>query len=235
MIRGRGRKAAEVRDKLEPIGRVELFVTRGAPVLTLTDQCDRPGIPREFRHLFPPAYRHHDLSFSGCDVIEKQDIRNILVNFGKDQVVSGLTSGFVHPVMRMAVGDRGTIPSDLTVPKTPVATQTALFNEIFRADLDATVLNVGTPTVHEAKFIKTFSAVVIPLTAFSNQSQPVVNEIGLITADVLGGAAFPRAAVASPATPPTDERLFSIRTFKSVPFEAANEIAVTIRYTIFIE
>jgi hypothetical protein len=54
-------------------------------------------------------------------------------------------------------------------------------------------------------------------------------------ADLLGGAPLPRPPVAAPNTPDADESMFSIRTFKSVPFEAANEIAVTIRYTIYIE
>jgi len=105
---------------------------------------------------------------------------------------------------------------------------------VYRADIDAVVLNVGTPTVHEALFVKTFSAVDVPITSFSNQAVPVINEVGLITADLIS-LPLPRPPVAAPAAPPADEKLFSIRTFKSVPFESANQIAVTIRYTVFVE
>ena len=218
-----------LKDQLKPEGRVELFVTKGArPELTLLDPL--PSSPG-----FPKVYRDHHLDFSRCNVIASQDIKNILVNIGKDQVINSLTTGFVHPIARMAIGDRGAIPSDSTVPKVPVATYDALYNEIYRDDLDATVLNIGTPAAHQVKFIKTFSALLIPITSFSNQANPVVNEVGLITADLLSGNPLPRASVSSPATPDADEKLFSIRTFKSVPFQAADEISITIRYTVFIE
>lgn len=225
----KGRASSDLRDRLDPIGRVELFATRGRPLLELFDPL--PLIVAGG----PPRYKRHRLDFSACQVLESLDLRNIIVDHGADGMINSLTTGFVHPIMRMAIGDRGTIPSDSTVPKTPVATQDALFNEVYRADLDAVVLNIGTPGVHEAQFIKTFSAAVIPLTAFSNQAAPVVNEVGLISADIISGPSFPRAPVASPAAPPGDESLYSIRCFKSVPFEAAEDIAVTIRYTIFIE
>lgn len=228
LSRPKGRQIQVQKDQLDPHGRVEIFVTKGAPKLEL-------GRVLMLRQGLAPIYGEEKIDFSGCQILGQQDLRNIIVNVGKDQVVSSLGSGFVHPVLRMAVGDRGTIPSDSTVPKTPQPIQEALFNEVCREDLDAVVLNVGTPTVHQIKFIKTFSASVIPITAFSNQAAPVINEVGLITADQLNGAPFPRPLVASPAAPLPDERLFAIRTFKSVPFEAAEDISVTIRYTIFIE
>lgn len=223
-----GRSPFSPRDQLAPKGRVEVFVTRGKPTLHLFD-------PLPQKAGFPLVHRGHELDLSACQVLSQQDIHNIIVNGGKDKVIESLTSGFINIIARMAIGDRGTIPADPTVPKVPVETQDALFNEVYRDDVDATILNVGTPTTHEVKFIKTFSSLVIPITSFSNQAAPTVNEVGLITADVLGGAPLPRAPVAAPNAPDADEALFSIRTFKSVPFESANEISVTIRYTIYIE
>lgn len=218
----------QMRDGLKPQGRVELFVTKGRPKLTNFDPVPtRPG--------FPKIYRDHNLDFKNCVELENQDIKNIILNQGKDIVIQSLTTGFINVLARMAIGDRGTIPSDPTIPKVPTATMTALYNEVYRDDCDSTVLNVGTPTVHEAKFIKIFSSTIIPVTSFSNQANPVVNEVALISADLLGGNPLPRAPVAAPGTPDADEKLFSIRTFKSVPFAAANEISITIRYTIFIE
>jgi len=216
------------RDNICPKGRVELFVTQGKPTLHLSNPL--PTLPG-----YPKVHANHHLDFSNTKIIDSYDIMNIIVNVGKDKVIQSLTTGFINVVARMAIGDRGTIPSDSTVPKVPVSTQSALYNEIYRDDVDATILNVGTPTVHEVRFIKSFSSLLIPLTAFSNQAAPVVNEAGLIIADLLGGAPLPRPPVAAPNAADVDEKLFSIRTFKSVPFEAANAISVTIRYTIFIE
>jgi hypothetical protein len=215
-------------DGLKPVGLVEIFVCEGRPVLRLEDiRAARPGFPR--------IAGGHELDFTGCRLIDQMTIKNIIVNIGKDKVVTALVNGAVNPILRMAIGDRGTIPSDPTVPKTPVATMSALYNEVYRADIDAVTVNVGTPTVHEAKFIKTFAATDIPISSFSNQANPVINEVALITADPSLAPVFPRSPVAAPAAPPADEAMFSIRTYRSVPFVAANDISVTIRYTIFIE
>jgi hypothetical protein len=219
-----------VREPLTPKGLLELFVTKGRPTLILNDKVD---------NLYNmPIYKEHELDFSGCEVLDTIKKHNILVNIGKDAVIQSLTTGFIKTLARLAVGDNGTLPSDSTVPKTPVPTMTALYNEIGRADADAVVLNVGTPTIHEVKLIKTFSAADFPITSFFNQAKPVLNEVGLIMID-LGAAPLPRAPVYAPYTPSNkpldDELLFAIRTHKSVPFEASNDISVTIRYTIYIE
>jgi len=205
---------------------VELFVSKGSPSLVLGDKIASRR---------PNLYNSAEIDFSGCRLLEKETLHNIIVNTGKDKVIAAIEGGLMDYVARMAIGDRGTIPSDVTVPKVPTDTMTSLYNEVFRDDVDAVVLNIGTPTVHEVKFIKTFSATGIPITAFSNQALPIVNEVALITIDEGTGGPLPRASVTAPATPSADERMFSIRTFKSVPFEAANDIAITIRYTIYIE
>lgn len=205
-----------LKDSFSPKGRVEVFVTAGG----------KPTISKD-----------GDIGCYGeCKLLDYIDVHNIIVNIGKDSLISGLTSGTFLPIIRMAIGDRGTLPADPQVPKVATDTMTALFNEVYRDDIDTYVLNVGTPTVHEVKFIKTFSSLLIPITAFSNQAAPVINEVGLITGDINGsGNPLPRPPVSFPNVPDADEKLFSIRTFKSVPFEAANEIAITIRYTIYIE
>ena len=229
-----------IRQPMSLQGRVEIFHSEGEPVLRNGPPVP-PLIPASILKLlkpgqYVPTYRSCDIDFSGCKIVGKQDIRNKIVGIGKDKVIEALTTGFINQIARMAVGDRGTIPSDPTQPKVVDPIQEDLFGEVFRSDVDSTVLDVGvTPGVHEVKFIKTFSATVIPLTAFSNQANPVVNEVGLIMADLIGGAPLPRPDVAAPNAPDADESLFAMRTFKSVPFEAANEISVTIRYTIFIE
>lgn len=218
------------KDSLAPKGRVEIFVTKGVPKQVLGEEIVNKNSQSVKLH------KSCSLDFTDCEIIEQHDIQNIIVMGGKNRVIEALTTGFINQICRMAIGDRGTIPSDSTQPKTPVQTQNALFNEIFRSDVDSFVLDVDSdPEVHEVKFIKTFSAVTIPLTAYSNQANPVVNEVGLIMADLLSGAPLPRADVSAPNSPLADESLFSIRTFKTVPFEAANEISITIRYTIYIQ
>jgi len=201
----------KAREKLGLRGKVELFVTKGkAPIIKQGKLLyDKPY----------PVYDKAEIDFSGTQLIDKQVLHNIILNQGKDKVITSLTTGFMRPIARMAIGDRGT----------------ELYNETYRDDVDTTTLDVGTPTVHEVQFIKTFSALNVPITAFSNQANPLVNEVALVMIDILGGNPLPRAPVASPNSPDADEELFGIRAFKSIPFEAANEIAITIRYTIFIE
>lgn len=232
-------KVFGLRDQLSPKGKVEIFVSKGKPSLKLGKRVERNGraLQLEKEGRLPPIHESCDIVFKDNQLIDKQEIFNIIVNNGKDRVIEALTNGFVNIISRMAIGDRGAIPSDQTVFKVPEDTMDALYNEVFRSDLDATILNVGTDDYHEVKLIRTFSAVDpdLPITAFSNQAVPLVNEVALIMADLFTGAPLPRAAVAAPNNPPEDESMFSIRTFKSVPFDAANEIAITIRYTIFIE
>lgn len=220
--------AVQLKDRLHPQGLVEIFVTKGKPKIHKFGKlASLPG--------FPEVYSDHRIEFTQTEILDKMEIKNIILNTGKDAVITSLTRGYILSCARLCMGDRGTIPSDSTVPKVPVATMTALYNEVYRADAEAVILNVGTPTVHEVKFIKTFAAVDIPITAFSNQAKPVVNEIGLVMINPALPPPLPRPPVASPDTPPADEVLFAMRTHKSVPFEAANDVAVTYRYTIFIE
>jgi hypothetical protein len=216
----------KVLEKLRPQGKVEVFVTKGTPRVT-------PG--KLLQSAPVKIYDSAQIDFFGTQILRTETLKNIVLNAGKDRVVESLTTGLFRTIARMAMGDRGTIPSDPTIPKVPVETMSALYSEVYRADMDVTTLNIGTPSVHEATFIKTFSALLVPLASFSDQANPVINEVALIMADLFAGDPLPRAPVAAPAAPPADEELFAIRTFKSVPFEAANDISVTIRYTIFLE
>jgi len=213
-------------DGLLPQGKLEIFVTRGQPKLILGEEISGRR---------NPTHRSAELDFSNCDILSRLEKKNIIVNNGKDKVIQSLTDGFVNVICRMAIGDRGALASNLQVPKVPTTDMTALYNEVYRSDVDTTVEDIGSPDTHAVTLIKTFSTAEVPLTSFSNQANPVVNEVGLIMCDIFSGAPRPRPDVAAPATPDADESLFSIRTFKSVPFDAADEIAVTIKYTVFVE
>jgi hypothetical protein len=165
--------------------------------------------------------------------VERICRRNVILNQGKSETIRSLSSGTSKVLARMAIGDRGALPSDPTVPKTPDATLTKLYSEVYRQDVDVTSVTTSGST-NEILLVTTFKAVDIPLSAYSDQTNPVVNEVGLIMIDQITGAPLPRPPVASPNLCDADETMFALRTYKSVPFEAANETAVTVRYTIFI-
>lgn len=217
------------KDNLGLRGVAEIFTTRGTPTLV-----EGPLYSKRQRKGFPKVLKSCDIDFSGCTLLDKVIQKNIILNQGKDRVIETLTTGFFNTIARMAIGDRGALPSDQTVPKVPVDTMAALHNEVYRDDVDSVILNTGTPDNHSAKFIKIFSALDVPVTAFSNQANPIVNEVGLVTIDS-NEAPLPRPPVYPPDSPDADEEIFSIRTFKSVPFLAEDEIAITIRYTIYID
>lgn len=109
-----------------------------------------------------------------------------------------------------------------------------------RMSANATSANTGinitfAGTVNECQFTATFDAADVPLTAFANPSQPRVNEVSLVIIDPTAGTGIVRAPVASPDPNSADEVPMTVRTFKSVPFEVANDVSITIRYTIFTE
>lgn len=104
----------------------------------------------------------------------------------------------------------------------------------------ATSSNSATPitfsgTVNECQFIATFNAADVAISAFSNPSQPRINEVSLVIIDPTAAGGLVRSAVTAPNPPDSDEVVLSLRTFKSVPFEAANDVSITIRYTIYTE
>lgn len=222
-------------DGIKPRGKLEVIVTRGVPRI-VPGNLLRDAFGKVIR---PGLYDSRHIDLSHVDILSRETHHNLIVNGGKDAVITGLTTGSVLTIVRMAIGCEGTIPTDQTVPKTPVSTMTALYSEVYRADIDVTTLTVAVPFpgpyVHQVQFTKTFSAVSIPSTSFANQANPIINEVGLILANLVTGAPLPRPAVAAPAAPDADEMLFSIRTFNSVPFLAANQISITIDYTIFTE
>lgn len=166
-------------------------------------------------------------------LVERICKKNIILNQGKSEVIQSLTTGTNRVIARMAMGARGTLPSDPTVPKTPEASRTELYSEVSRQDIEVTSVTTQ-DEVNEVLFVSTFRAVDIPLSAYPDQTNPVVNEVGLVMIDLITGAPLPRVPIASPDDSDADEALFAMRTFKTVPFEAANETAVTVRYTIFI-
>lgn len=170
---------------------------------------------------------------------EKQD--NIVLYQGNAQVVTTLfsTSPATAPrvVTRMAIGDQGAIPSDSQVAKIPTPDLTSLYHEIYRKDVDSsTQVLLGTTIfpgdTNNCTLVSTFNASDVPLSAYSNPSTPVVNEVGLVIINPAAPSGLSRTPVIAPAAAASDEVLLSIRCFKSIPFLVADDVSVTIRYTI---
>lgn len=210
------------KESVKPCGVVELIVTRKKPVLKYGNIIsNKNGFI---------LYDNVELLYNKEDVVEETKIKNIILDGGKGSIINSLYTGNIKQICRMSIGDRGTLASDQTVPKSPTADRTTLYNEVYRGDVDAITLGFN-----EIRFVKTFSASSVPITSFSNQSNPIVNEVALVLADLISGSPLPRAPIYPPALPDADELLFAMRTFKSVPFDASNDLSITVRYTIYIE
>lgn len=224
-------------------GYVEVFVTKGKPSVKATGKRIHLPISNPYHSLYESIPHHEgktEIDFSGVELVDKFEGKNIVVDQAKSRLIDAIEQGFMRVVGRMAIGDRGTIPSDSTTPKIPTADRTELFNEVFRNDIDlVTKTQVGTTTTtpgeFKIQFTTTFSALDVPVTSLSNQTNPAINEVGLIMLDAISGDPLPRGPVSAPNPHPADEQLFAMRAFKSVPFDQANELAITIRYTIGFE
>lgn len=166
-------------------------------------------------------------------LVDKMIFENIVLNTGKAFTVNRMAKTNGEIIARMAIGDMGTVPSDPTVPRIPTVDDTELYHEIYRQDVQSVnVVTVGSQ--NEATFTSIFRAVDIPSTAYINPATPAVNEVGLVVVDTLVIPPMPRSPVASPDPQHPGEYIFSLKTFKSIPFEAANETTISVKYTVTI-
>lgn len=176
-------------------------------------------------------------TYNNSELVEFQDLQNIILDQGHREIIRTLTS--ITPttpriINRMCIGDQGTIPANASVPKIPTREMTGLFHEVFRKDCETRTVQTSAGT-NQCQFVTTFAASELPVTGYSNPSEPRVNEVGLVLIDPAAVEGLVRNPVASPTAPPSDEVVMSIRCFKSIPFELANDVSITIRYTISLE
>jgi hypothetical protein len=120
--------------------------------------------------------------------------------------------------------------------------------DVIGAILSSTQFTIGpgTPTqstvevltisgaANQVQFSAQFNAPDIALSAYTNPSNPVLNEVGLVLINPAAPSGITRSPVTAPTAPPSDEVIMSIRTFPSIPFTIANDVSVTIRYTIYM-
>ena len=175
--------------------------------------------------------------------VYREDVQSrvITTNTGTTFTVSGtLTNGStlitVSTTAGIATGMSvvGTgIPAGSTVASVNSSTQFTI------GPLSATTSGAQTLTLsgaaNQVQFVAEFDAASIALTAFTNPSAPVINEVGLVIINPAAAGGISRAPVTAPTSPASDEVVMSLRTFPSIPFTVANGVAVTIRYTIYME
>ena len=173
--------------------------------------------------------------YHGRKLVEVIEEKNIILWQGRAELIKTVSTTspllYQRVINRMVIGDLGTIPADSQVPKVPTANLTGLYHETYRKDISTKNI-VTNLSDNYCQFIATFNAVDVPLSSFSNPTSPRVNEVGLVFIDPQ--VAIVRPDVASPNTVPVDEIVGSIRCFKSIPFESANDVSVTIRYTLYM-
>jgi hypothetical protein len=194
------------------------------------------------KHIEKGAKMFRDgLSFRGEIIVEffdkcgkstyRFEDKNFIVDLGLELVIDILT-GTSSKIFRMAIGDNGTLSGQPFVPKTPDSTWpalTSLFHEVIRENIATTTQ----PTTKSMTFLAAFSSADIDQTSFST-SPPVINEACLVISDGTQ-TGLQQVNKVPPDSLTASEKMFSIRTFKSQPFDPADTLTLSITWTIYVQ
>jgi hypothetical protein len=175
---------------------------------------------------------------NGCLVDTPYDGKNYILNLGlsgvRDLIIGPAGGGVYGAIFRMAIGDGGVPPGEYFNPKQPDSTwptRTGLFHEVLRQDVSV----FSKPTDYSARFIANFSSVIVDPTSYSLVDH-VINEAALILGDgVLTVGGDPKQInKVPPDTADPDEKAFSMRTFRSTPFDPGEPVTLTLTWTITV-
>jgi len=175
---------------------------------------------------------------NGVVVDVPYDGPNFIVDLGltsaRDVLIGTNGAGFSGSLFRMAIGDGGCPAGQLFSPKQPDGTwpaKTALFHEVLRQDISA----FSKPTSSSMRFVGSFDSTVVDPTSYS-LSERVINEAALIIGDgvLTVGGDKKQINKVPPDTVDPDEKLFSMRTFKSTPFSYTEDVTITCTWTITV-
>ena len=158
--------------------------------------------------------------------------KNFIVDLGHELVIDILTGTVSSKIFRMAIGDNGTLVGQPYVAKTPDATwpaRTGLFHELIRRNIDTT----SQPSTKTMRFLASFQSGDIDNSSFSS-SPKFVNEAALIVSSGLETGQQQINKTVPDSLDPS-ENMFSIRTFKSQPFDPASTLTLSIAWTIFVQ
>lgn len=159
--------------------------------------------------------------------------KNFIVTVGLEAVVDileGTNAG--HSIYRMAIGDSGSLSGQPFVPKTPDATWpalTGLYHEVARKNIDTPTQ----PTSTSMTFTTTFQSNVLDKTSFTS-SPYYINEACLIISDRTQ-TGLQQINKTSPDSVDADEKMLSIRTFKSQPFDPDDTLTLSLAWTIYVQ
>jgi hypothetical protein len=171
------------------------------------------------------------------------DSPNFIVDAGKTAVRDMLLgdagfvsagSGFLGSIHRMAVGHHGTPEGELFNPKLPDGTwgaRTTLFREVLRQD----VSTFSAPTAFSARFVGSFNSLDVVDNSF-DWATKVINEACLVIGDgilTIGGDKI-QINGGLGHIHGTDEVMLSMRTFNSLSFDNAEDITITVTWTITV-
>lgn len=166
------------------------------------------------------------------------DSKNFIVDAGltaiRDVLIGVNGGGFAGSIFRMVVGDGGVPVGELFNPKPPDATwpaKTDLFHEVIRQDISV----FTSPTPASMRFVAAFNSVDVDVTSFSLADR-VINEAALIIGDGVLTVGDDKKQVnkVPPDTIDADELMVSMRTFRSVSFDPAEDVTITITWTITV-
>lgn len=164
--------------------------------------------------------------------------KNFIVDAGitaiRDVLIGVNGGGFAGSIFRMAIGDGGVPIGELFNPKIPDATwpaRTELFHEVYRQDISV----FTTPTTASMRFVGSFNSVDVDETGFSLVDR-VINEAALIIGDgVLTVGGDPKQVNKTvPDTVDADEIMLAMRTFRSISFDPAEDVTITVTWTITV-
>lgn len=164
------------------------------------------------------------------------DSKNFIVDAGltaiRDLIIGVNGGGIAGSIFRMGVGDGGVPPGELFNPKLPDGTwpaRTALYHEIIRQDIAV----FSTPTDFSMRFVGSFNSTDINAGSYSLADR-VINEAGLIIGDGVLTIGGDQKQINDGDTADLDEQFVSMRTFKSLSFDFAENVTATITWTITI-
>jgi hypothetical protein len=164
------------------------------------------------------------------------DSKNFIVDAGitavRDLIIGVNGGGIAGSIHRMGVGDGGVPPGELFNPKLPDGTwpaRTALYHEVIRQDVSV----FSTPTDFSMRFVGSFNSTDVDAASFSLADR-VINEAGLIVGDGVLTIGGDQKQINNGDTADADEQFAAMRTFKSLSFDPAEDVTVTITWTITI-
>jgi len=175
------------------------------------------------------AHGEHEVIYDGKNFILDQGLKAT-----RDVLIGANGGGRSGAIFRMAIGDGGCPAGQLFSPRQPDATwpnRSGLYHEVLRQDVSV----FTSPTAFSMRFVGSFNSADVAPSSYSLPSR-VINEAALILGDgvlTVGGDKRQVNKVPPDAADP-DEKVMSVRTFKSTSFDPADNVVLTVTWTLSV-